>query len=76
MRTSGKGGQFSSVAQLCLTLYSSMDCSMPRFPVHHQLLKPTHTHVHRISDAIQPAHPMSSPSPPTFNLSQHQSLFK
>ena len=53
-----------------------MDCSMPGFPVHHQLLEPTHTHVHQVSDAIQPSHPLSSPSPPGFNLSQHQGLFK
>ena len=52
-----------------------MDCSMPGFPVHHQLLELTQTHVHRVSDAIQPSHPLSSPSPPTFNISQHQGLF-
>ena len=48
-----------------------MDCSTPGFPVHHQLLELAQTHVHRVSDAIQPSHPLSSPSPPTFNLSQH-----
>ena len=53
-----------------------MDCSTPGFPVHHQLLEPTQTHVHRIGDAIQPSHPLSSPSPPAFNLSQHQGLFQ
>ena len=53
-----------------------MDCSTPGFPVHHHLLELTQTHVHWISDAIQPSHPVSSPSPPTFNLSQHQGLFK
>ena len=53
-----------------------MDCSMPGFPVHHQLLEFTQTHGHQISDAIQPSHPLSSPSLPTFNLSQHQGLFK
>ena len=53
-----------------------MDCSMPVFPVHHQLPKRTQTHVHQVSDAIQPSHPPWSPSPPTFNLSQHQGLFK
>ena len=53
-----------------------MDCSMPGFPVHHQLLEPTQTHVHWIGDAIQPCHPLSSPSPPAFNLSQHQGLFQ
>ena len=63
--------QFSSVAQSCLTLCDPMDCSMPGFPVHHQLPELTQTHVHRVGDAIQPSHPLSSPSP-TFNLSQHQ----
>ena len=53
-----------------------MDCSTPGFPVHHQLLELTQTHVHRVSDVIQPSHPLSSPSPPTFNLSQHQGLFQ
>ena len=56
--------QFSSVAQLCLTLCYPMNCSMPGLPVHHQLLEFTQTHVHRVSDAIQPSHPLSSPSPP------------
>ena len=68
--------QFSSVTQSCLTLYDPMDCSMPGFPVHHQLPEFTQTHVHWVSDAIQPSHPLSSPSPPAFNLSQHQSLFQ
>ena len=68
--------QFSSVAQSCLTLCDSMNCSMPGLPVHHQLLKSTQTHVHWGGDAIQPSHPLLSPSPPAFNLSQHQSLFK
>ena len=53
-----------------------MDCSMPGFPVHHQLPKFAQTHVHRVSDAIQPSYPLSSPSPPALNLSQHQGLFK
>ena len=66
--------QFSSVAQSCPTLCNPMDCSTPGFPVHHQLLEPAQTHVHRVSDAIQPSHPLSSPSPPAFNLSQHQGL--
>ena len=66
--------QFSSVAHLCLTLCESMDCSMPGFPVHHQLLEITQTHVHRVSNAIQPPHPLSSPSP-AFSLSQHKDLF-
>jgi len=66
----------SSVAQLCLTLCDPMDCSTPGLPVHHQLLEFTQIHVHRIGDAIQPSHPLSSPSPPTFNLSQHQGLLQ
>ena len=61
----------SSVASSCLTLCNPMDCSTPGFPVHHQFPEFTQTHVHRIGDAIQPSHPLSSPSPPTFNLSQH-----
>ena len=68
--------QFSSVTKLCLILCDPMDCSMPGFPVHHQLSEFTQTHVHWVSDAIQPSQPPSSPSPPTFNLSQHQGLFK
>ena len=66
----------SSVAQSCPTLCDPMNRSTPGLPVHHQLPEPTQTHVHRVSDAIQPSHPLSSPSPPTFNLSQHQGLFK
>ena len=68
--------QFSSVAQSCPTLCNPVDCSTPGLPVHHQLLKFTQTHAHWVSDAIQPSHPLSSPSPPAFNLSQHQGLFK
>ena len=68
--------QFSSVAQSCLTLCDAMDCGMPGLPVHHQLPEFTQTHVHWVSDDIQLSHPLLSPSPPTFNLSQHQSLFK
>ena len=68
--------QFSSVAQSCLTLCDPLDCNTPGLPVHHQLLKLAQTHVHRVSDAIQPSYPLSSPSPPAFNLSQHQNLFK
>ena len=64
-----------SVARLCLTLYDPMDYSMLGFPVHHQLLELTQTHVHRVSDAIQQSHPLLSPSPPIFNLVQHQGLF-
>ena len=66
--------QFSSVAQSCPTL-CPMDCSTPGFPIHHQLPELTQTHVHRVSDAIQPSHPLSSPSPLAFNLSQQQDLF-
>ena len=68
--------QFSSVTQSCLTLCNPMDCSMPGFPIHHQLLEPTQSHAHCVGDAIQPSHPLSSPSPPTFNHSHHQGLFK
>ena len=68
--------QLSSVAQLCPTLCDPMDCSMPGLPIHHQLLEFTQTHVHWVSNAIQPSHPLSSPSPPTFNPSQHQGLCK
>ena len=65
-----------SVSQSCLTFCDLMDCSTPGFPVHHQLPEPTQTHVHYIGDAIQPSHPLLSPSPPIFNLSQHQGLFQ
>ena len=68
--------QFSSVAQLCPTFYDPINCSMPGLPVHHQLLESTQTHVHQVGDAIQPSHPLSSPSPPAPNPSQHQGLFK
>ena len=66
---------FSSVAQLCPTLCDPMNCSTPGLPVHHQLLEFTQTHVHQVGDAIQPSHPLSSPSPPAPNPSQHQGLF-
>ena len=66
--------QFSSFAQSCPTLCNPMNCSTPGLPVHHQLLEFTQTHVHRVGDAIQPSHPLLSPSPPTPNSSQHQSL--
>ena len=66
--------QFSSVAQSCLTLCDPMNCSTQGLPVHHQLPEFTQTHVHRVSDAIQPSHPLSSPSTPAPNPSQHQSL--
>ena len=62
-------GMFSSVAQSCPNLCDPMDCSTLGLPVHHQLPEFPQTHVHRVSDAIQPSHPLSSPSPPTFNLS-------
>ena len=68
--------QFSSVTQLCPTLCDPMNCSTPGLPVHHQLLESTQTHVHWVGDAIQPSHPLSSPSPPALNLSQHQGLFQ
>ena len=68
--------RFSS-AQLCPTLCNPMDCSTPGFPVHHQLLALTQTHVQRVGDAIQPSHPLPSPClPPALNLSQYQGLFK
>ena len=66
----------SSVTQSCPTLCDPMDCSTPGFPAHHQLLGFIQTHVHRVRDAIQPSHPLSSPSSPAFNLSQHQGLFQ
>ena len=68
--------QFSLVAQLCPTLCDPMDYSMPGLPVHHQLPESTQTHVHPVGDAIQPSHPLSSPSPPAPNPSQHQGLFQ
>ena len=68
--------QFSSVTQSCPALCDLMNRSMPGLPVHHQLPEFTQTHVHRVVDAIQPSHPLSSPSPPAPNLSQHQGLFK
>ena len=68
--------QFSSVAQSCSTLYEPMNRSTPGLPVHHQLPEFTQTHIHRVSDAIQPSHPLSSPSSPAPNPSQHQSFFQ
>ena len=68
--------QFSSVIQSCPTLWDPMNCSTPGLSVHHQLPEFTQTHVHRVSDAIQPSHPLSSPSPPAPNPPQHQSLFQ
>ena len=66
----------SSVAQLCPTLCDPMDFSTLGLPVRHQLPEPTQTHVCRVGDAIRMSHPLSSPSPPTFNLSQHQGVFQ
>ena len=68
--------QFSSVTQSCLTLCDPMNHSTPGLPVHHQLPEFTQTHVHQVSDAIQPSHPLSSPSPPAPNPSQHRGLFQ
>ena len=68
--------QFSSVAQSCPALCDPMDCSTPGLPVYHQLPELAQTYLHWVSNAIQPAHPLSSPSPPAFNLSQNQGLFQ
>ena len=68
--------QFSAVTQSCPTLFHPVNCSTPGLPVHHQLLELAQTRIHRVSDAIQPSHPLSSPSPPAPNPSQHQSLFQ
>ena len=68
--------QFSLLDQLCPTLCNPMNCSMPGLPVHHQLPEFTETHIHQVSDAIQPSHPLSSPSPPAPNPSQYQSVFQ
>ena len=72
----GSSVQFNSIAQLCLTLCDPTDCSTPGLPVHHQLPELAQTHVHQVSDAIQQSYPLSSPSPPAFNLSQHQVFSK
>ena len=71
-----KTSSSSSVTQSCSTLCDSMNCSTPGLPVHHQLPESTQTHVHWVDNAIQPSHPLSSPSPPSLNLSQHQGLFQ
>ena len=68
--------QFNSVAQSCPTLCDPMNCSTPGLPVHQKLPESTQTHVHRVGDAIQPSHPLSSPSPPAPNPSQYQGLFQ
>ena len=75
-KNSSKRRSVSSVTQSCPTLCNPMDCSMPGLPVHHQLPEIAQIHVHRVGDAIQPSHPLSSPPPPALNLSQHQGLFK
>ena len=72
----GTSVHFSLVAQSCPTLCDPMDSSMAGLPVHHQLLELAQTHVHPVGDAIQPSHPLSSPSPPASNPSQHQSPFQ
>ena len=71
-----RSDQIRSVAQSCPTLCNPMNCSTPGLPVRHRLPEFTQTHVHRVSDAIQPSHPLSSPSPPALSLSQHQGLCK
>ena len=68
--------QFNLVAQSCPTICDPMNCSTPGLPVHHQLSEFTQTHVHLVGDAIEPSHPLSSPSPPVPNSSQHQGLFQ
>ena len=68
--------QLSSVVQSCPTSWNSMDCRRPGFPVHHQLSELAQIHLYRVSDAIQPSHPLWFPAPPAFNLSRHQGLFQ
>ena len=77
-KKTGQKGSYCccSVAQSCPTLCDPMDCSTPGFPVFHCLLEFAQTHVHQVDDAIQPSHPLSSPSPPALNLSQHQGFFQ
>ena len=75
-RLQSRSDQIRSVAQSCPTLCDPMNCIAPGLPVHNQLPEFTETHVHRVSDAIQSSHPLSSPSPPAPNPSQHQSLFQ
>ena len=72
----GRSGQFSSVTQSCPTLCNPLGCHTPGFPVHHQVPEFTQTHVHWVGGAIQPSHPLLSPSSPAFDLHQHQGLFK
>ena len=75
-QTNKKSIQFSSVAHSCPTLCDRMNRSTPGLPVHHKLPEFTQTHAHLVGDAIQPSHPLSSPSPPVPNPSQHQGLFQ
>ena len=76
MSTSISSFETCSVTQLCPTFCNPVDCSTPGFSVFHHLLEPAQTHVYWVNDAIQPSHPLLSPSPPAFNLSQHQGLFQ
>ena len=76
LASNGRSVQFSSVTQSCPTLCDPVNHSTPGLPVHHQLPESTQTHVHWVGDAIQTSHPLSSPSPPALNLSQHQGLFQ
>ena len=76
LRDSYPSGELSSVTQSCLTLCDPVNCSMPGLPVHHQVLESTQNHVHWVNDAIQPSHPLSSPSSPALSLSQHQGFFQ
>ena len=76
LMSTGKPDHYSSVVKSCPTLCDPMGCSTPGFPVHHQLLELTQTHVHWVGDAIQPSHPLFSPSSPACSQSQHQGLFK
>ena len=75
-RNQEQNHQFSSVTQWCPTLCNPMNCSTSGLPVHHQLPESTQTHVHQVSDANQPSHPLLSPSPPAPNLFQHQTVFQ
>ena len=76
MQSENHSVQFRSVTQSCPTVCNAMNHSTSGLPVYHQLLQSTQTHVHWVGDAVQPSHPLSSPSPPALNLSQHQGLFK
>ena len=71
-----KAVQFNSIIQSCLTLCDPMDCNKPVSPVHYQIPELAQTHIHQVGDVIQPSHSLSPPSPPAFNLSQHQGLFQ